>query len=295
MTAVAVDADKPLSADAQGADLAVLSFALTQRLDEVVGSLAGARVVQTLSAGVEWLLPHVPPDVTVCNASGAHDAAVSEWCVAAILAMERRLLEFRELQRDRHWERNVNDVTAAEPSPLTPIHDLDGRSVLIVGHGSIGRALEARLRVFGARVDGVARTARGSVRSADHLPDLVPRADVVVLLLPLTAETERLVDESFLGRMRPGSLLVNAARGRLVDTDALERALREHRIRAALDTTDPEPLPQQHTLWGAPGLLITPHVAGSTLRWRGRAHRFAGDQIRRLAAGEPLRNVRDGY
>jgi phosphoglycerate dehydrogenase-like enzyme len=267
--------------------MVVLSFGLSSRLGEALAALGGQRIVQVLSAGVDWLAGRLPDDVTLATASGVHDAAVSEWCVAAMLAIERRLLTFHDRQRERRWDHDAGGERSA-----APVHDLEGRSVLIVGHGSIGRALEARLAPFGAEVTGVARTARPSVGTLDDLPRLLPAADVVVLLAPLTPDTERLVDEAFLARMRRGALLVNAARGRIVDTPALERALRAGHVAAALDTTDPEPLPADHSLWEAPNVLITPHVAGSTAQWRGRAHRFVGAQIRRLAAGDAPLNVR---
>ncbi|MDF2698159.1 MAG: phosphoglycerate dehydrogenase, partial [Labilithrix sp.] len=126
----------------------------------------------------------------------------------------------------------------------------------------------------------------------DALPSLLPNADVVVVLLPLTDATRRLVDARFLAQMREDAILLNAGRGGVVDTDALLGELSARRIHAALDVTDPEPLPSEHPLWHAPNLVLTPHVAGSTARWRERVYKLAGDQIRRFAAGEPLLNVR---
>jgi phosphoglycerate dehydrogenase-like enzyme len=168
--------------------------------------------------------------------------------------------------------------------------------VLILGHGSIGRAVEARLTPFGATVTGVARHERPGVHALSEAHALAGEADVVVVLLPLTPETAGFVDGAFLDAMRPGALLVNAGRGRLVVTGDLMPRLRAGRVRAALDVTDPEPLPDGHPLFGCPGVLITPHVAGTTEHWQDRALRLAGDQIRRFAAGEPLLNVRtEGY
>jgi phosphoglycerate dehydrogenase-like enzyme len=262
-----------------------------RRLPELFAALPRLRFVQSISAGVEWLLPLVPHGVTVSNASGVHDGPVSEWCVAAILALERRLPGFVGLQRERRWDANANDYTATGEPAFARGDDVEGKRVLILGHGSIGRALEARLRPFGADVVGIAKHARPGVHTPEALDGLLPQADVVVLLLPLTPETERLANGTFLDRMKQGALLVNAARGRLVDTDALLERLQAGRVRAALDVTDPEPLPDGHPLWSAPGLLVTPHIAGAPIRWRARAYRFVGDQLRRYAAGEPLRNV----
>lgn len=241
------------------------------------------KVVQVPSAGVDWILPHVPPGVTLCNGSGIHDATVSEWIVGAILAMQKSFPHFRDLQNEGTWDQR-------------PVEELAGKNVLIVGHGSIGRAVEDRLKPFGVEIVRVARHAREGVHEIPDLPDLLPDADVVVLLVPLTAETQNLFDKRMLARMRENALLVNAARGRVVETDALVEALSAGRIRAALDTTEPEPLPQGHPLWGCPGVLITPHTAGFTSGFPERAWRFVRGQIERYAAGESLENVvREGY
>jgi phosphoglycerate dehydrogenase-like enzyme len=203
--------------------------------------------------------------------------------MAAILAMQRRFPELIENQRRGEWIRTEGDESL--------VKDLEGQSVVILGHGSIGRALAARLEPFGVRVIGIARHAREDAQPASALPGVLPDADVVVNLLPLTPETEKFVNGDFLARMKPGALFVNAGRGRTVDTEALVAALNAGRIRAALDVTDPEPLPSGHPLWHAPNTLITPHLAGAVAGWEKRGYRFAGDQIRRFAAGEPLVGV----
>jgi phosphoglycerate dehydrogenase-like enzyme len=274
----------------QDVEVVVLGMELARQLPALFDGLPRLSLVQSLTAGVDWLLPSVPDGVAVCSGSGIHDVAVSEWVVATLLALQRRLPEFLDLQRRREWDPNVNDLTSTGPSPLGPIHDLEGSTVLILGYGSIGRAVAARLAPFGIRVVGVARHAREDAEPAQALPHLLPQADAVVVLLPLTSETERIVDTGFLARMKPGALLVNAARGRHVDTDALLEALHAGHVRAALDVTDPEPLPADHPLWLAPNILITPHVAGAVVAWQARAYRFAGEQLRRYVAGEPLLN-----
>ena len=253
--------------------------------------LPNLRVVQSTSAGVDSLLPFVPDGVVVCGASGAYDIAVSEWVVATLLALRWRLPEFRELQRRAEWDHNAGDWITRGPPLVAPIADLDGATILILGYGSIGRALAARLAPFGVRVTGVAAHARADAESPDALPRLLPEADVVVLLAPLSVETKGIVDAKFLAQMKEGALLINAARGGIVDTSALIDALNAGRIHAALDVTDPEPLPPDHPLWQAPNVLITPHIAGGTTRWRSRAYRLAGEQLRRYVAGEPLLNV----
>jgi phosphoglycerate dehydrogenase-like enzyme len=266
----------------QHADILISGFD-SARTIEIVPQLRDLRVVQTLSAGVDTLVGHIPPDVILCDGSGIHDASVSEWVVMVTVAMRRHLPDCVLSQAAATWRR---------PGGA----DLEGATVLIVGFGSIGRAVEQRLEPFGARVVRVARHRREGVHGVNELPGLLPDADVVVILLPLTEETRRMVDAGFLAAMREGALLVNAARGPIVDTDALLAALRDGHIRCALDVTDPEPLPDGHPLWSAPGALITPHIGGAVERLFERAWRFAGQQVRRYIDGEPLRNVvSDGY
>lgn len=269
--------------DASDVKFVVPPLGLPLEAPDLLAELPDLEVVQTFSAGVDWILPHVPPNVTLCDARGVHDVSVSEWVVAAILTVNKDFPKYRDLQSEGRWEH-----TAGE--------DLAGSSVLIVGHGSIGEAVEKRLEPFGVDITRVARTAREGVHAITDLAGLLPRADVVVLLLPLTDETEGLFDGELLGKMRAGAIFVNAARGAVVETGALVEELASGRIRAALDTTDPEPLPEGHPLWDAPGVLITPHVAGDTREFPGRAYRLIGDQISRYVSGEPLRNVvHEGY
>ena len=269
-------------------EMMVLGPEFADDVPAIFEHLPGLRVVQSFSAGVDYLLPLIPPGVTLCSASGVHDASVSEWVVGAIIAMRRRLPEFVELQRRAEWVRDL-----AEPDQFSnhPIDDLEGRSVVVLGYGSIGRALASRLAGFGVRVAGVAQHARYDAVTPESLPRLLPEADVVVDLLPLTPVTRKFVDAEFFSQMKAGALFVNAGRGGTVDTDALLEALKTGRIRAALDVTDPEPLPADHPLWKEPNVLITPHIAGTVARWERRAYRFAGEQIRRYAAGQPLLGV----
>jgi phosphoglycerate dehydrogenase-like enzyme len=261
-------------------EFAVADAWLAGQLVPALPRMTSLRVVQALSAGVDWL-PQLPETVTVCDARGVHDIATAEWVMAAVLSALRKIPESIDAQRTGRWVR-------------PPQEELHGSRVLIVGYGSIGAAVEERLAPFGARVDRVARTAREGVHPIEGIAELLPSADIVVLLLPLTSETSGLVDAAFLEHMRGGALLVNAARGPIVDTDALLEALRDGRVRAALDVTDPEPLPEGHPLWSTPGVLVTAHVGGDTPGFRPRAYKLVGDQLRRYAAGEPLINVVEG-
>ncbi len=259
----------------------------SRRVLEALPHMSGLRLVQALESGVEWLLPHVPAGVPLCNSRGAHDAAVAEWVAGVVLAMQRRLPEHLLAQRQSLWR----DVVAGGEWQPPYAGDLEGSTVLIVGHGSIGAAVERRLDPFGVELLRVARSARPGVHAAAALPELVPRADVVVLLVPLTPATERMIGADLLAAMRPGALLVNAGRGRLVDQDALADALHTGRIRAALDVTDPEPLPADSRLWSAPNLLLTPHMAGDTPRRYRRSWELVGEQVARLLAGRPPLNL----
>ncbi len=271
-------------------EFAVLGIDQQSRLSSLIPALTSLRVIQSLNSGVDWLLPTLPATVEVYNASGVHDAAVAEWIVAVLLSLRRRLPDLREAQQRGEWIVNTNDATANGAPPIGPIDTLEGGNVLIVGFGSIGRALATRLSPFGIQVQGIARRARPDALTLDALPDLLPSADAVVLLVPLSEATERLVDSNFLARMKPGAILINAARGRLVDTEALIQALRGGNLFAAIDVTDPEPLPSGHPLWQAPNLMITPHVAGAVASWKARAYRFTREQLLRYVNGQPLLN-----
>jgi phosphoglycerate dehydrogenase-like enzyme len=241
---------------------------------EALPGLERLRVVQTLSAGTDWIEDSVPARATLCNARGARDAAVAEWVVGALLGDAYGQLA---AARSRRW------------SDALP-RELQGDTVLIVGFGSIGRDVERLLEPFGVTVIGVARNARDGVHGVAELPALVARADALVVLAPMTSETTGLVDAGLLARMRDGALLVNAGRGRVVDTDALVAELGSGRLRAVLDVVDPEPLPDDHPLWDL-ALAITPHNAGDTAAADERAARFGAEQLARYARGEPLLNV----
>jgi phosphoglycerate dehydrogenase-like enzyme len=248
---------------------------------EVMRSMTSLRVVQTLTAGVDNFLPYVREGVTLCNARGVHDASTAELAVALALASLRGFPDFVRAQDRQEWAPQLRSSLA-------------DRTVLIVGYGSVGAAVEARLAGFECAVLRVARRTRDGVADMSALPDLLPRADVVVLTVPMTDETIGLVDKSFLAAMPDGALLVNVARGPVVVTDALLAELETGRLRAALDVTDPEPLPPGHPLWSAPGRLLSPHFGGNTSAFLPRARRLVAEQVRRFCNGETLLNVISG-
>lgn len=247
-------------------------------LVEKFAAMPKLEVVQLTSAGVEDILEHVPDGVTLCSARGVHGSAVAELVLAVVLATLRRLPHFDEAQRQGRWDPMEAD-------------DLRDKRVLIIGAGDLGEQTAHRLRSFDARPVFVAHTARDGVHATSELPDLLPEADVVVLTVPLTADTTGLVDAEFLSHMRDGALLVNVARGKVVDTSALLAELTGGRLRAALDVMEPEPLPADHPLWSAPNLIITPHAAGSVTQSGPRAFALVNAQMHRYLAGEELVNV----
>lgn len=258
--------------------------------------LRGVKVVQSLFAGVDWMLPWIPKDIMLCDGQGIHDKPVAEWVIAAILAMLKRFPEFRDRQHEQFWDGQLEggkfpDGAPDQPPPYRVLGDeLGGKTVMIAGYGGIGREIERMLSVFDVEIVRLARSAKPGVSPAAQLPELLPHADVVVLLVPLTDETRGMMSADMLGRMKPGALLVNAARGPVVDTEELLAQLRAGRIRAVLDVTEPEPLPPGHPLWSAPNCFITPHVASSVTGFWVRAYKLAAEQTRRYLAGEPLHN-----
>ncbi|WP_326560550.1 2-hydroxyacid dehydrogenase [Micromonospora sp. NBC_01796] len=284
---IAPDPDR-LPSDPSGVQFWVPPFLARSEVVRLAADLPDLRVVQLLTAGADAWADRLPDGVVLCDARGVHDSPTAEWVVTAILAHLRMFPYFARAQSRHEWSY----------AQATPTDELAGKRVLIVGAGSIGAALTARLRPFEVELTLVARTARPAegVRGVAELPALLPAADIVVLLVPLTGATRGLVDARFLAAMPDGALLVNAARGPVADTDALVAELKTGRLSAALDVTDPEPLPADHPLWELPNVLLTPHVGGTVRGLLPRGYRLAGDQLRRLVAGEPLLNeVVDGY
>ncbi|MGI8392283.1 2-hydroxyacid dehydrogenase [Leucobacter sp. W1038] len=248
---------------------------------------ADVRLVQWQSIGFNGVEKYVPAGVPLANAATVHETSTAELALGLALAAQRGIPEFVRQGDRREW------VTPTLPS-------LAGRRVLIVGYGGVGKAIEARLAGFEVHVERLARTTRVDrdssgtavpVRGFDELHDALADAEVVFLAVPLTAETTALIDSSALAAMPDGALLVNVARGPVVDTDALVAELTAGRLRAALDVTDPEPLPGEHPLWACPNLLITPHVGGDSSAMMPRMAALIHRQIAHLQRGETPENL----
>lgn len=234
--------------------------------------------VQLPSAGFEHALPLIPPGVKLCNGRGVHSSGTAELAVGLILASQRGLVAAFDAQRDRRWE-----------SPQLP--SLADRRVLVLGAGSVGQAIAARLRPFEVEITMVGATARAGVHGIAELPSLLPNCDIVVLALPYSLQTHHLLDAAALSLLPDRALVVNVARGRVVDTSALLRELESGRLRAALDVTDPEPLPAEHPLWTAPNTIITAHQGGNSDATNPRVAALLRRQLGHLLAAEPLENV----
>jgi phosphoglycerate dehydrogenase-like enzyme len=254
------------------ATVVVVGYDHAEAIGARFADLPGLALVQTLNAGYEQWLPQLPAGVMLSNGRGAHGGSSAEWVVAALLAVYRDLAVFNHQQSQGVWRHQVTET-------------LIGKRIVILGAGDLAVNLAARLAPFETETTLVGRRARPGVRALTDIATLLPHADAVVTLLPDSDETRHIVDADFLAQLRDGAVVVNAGRGGSVDTDALLAELSSGRLRAALDVTDPEPLPPGHPLWLAPGLLLTPHVAGSTTGAWDRAWQVALRQIEAYAAG----------
>lgn len=274
---------EPLPPEAAEAEVLVPGPHQRGERDAVLGALPSLRLVQLLSAGAENWIGSLPEGVLLSTCRGAHGGSTAEWVMAVLLSIHRDLPAFAADQAAERWN----------PRPTATLQD---KRVLVVGAGDLGRQLRRRLLAFDARVTMVGVSARDGVHPVDALPALLPDHDVVALVVPLTSRTRGMVDAEFLAAMPDGAVLVNAARGPVVDTDALLAELTAGRLRAALDVTDPEPLPADHPLWTADNLVLTPHVAGSVTGSRRRSYAVVAAEIARYAGGElPLNLVHGEY
>jgi phosphoglycerate dehydrogenase-like enzyme len=240
--------------------------------------MSNLKVLQMPNAGYEDAIEFTRPGMTLCNGRGIHDASTAELAVGLAIASLRGFPEFVRNQDKGQW------VHSRQQS-------LNDKKVAIIGYGSIGKTVARNLSGFDVTVVPFSRSGSDGALKIANLDKHLPTFDVVILILPLNDESRKMFNKERLALLKDGTLLVNVARGGIVDTDALVAELRSGRITAALDVTDPEPLPEGHPLWSAPGVLIAPHVGGNTSAFEPRARRLVESQLSRLAQGKGLDNV----
>jgi phosphoglycerate dehydrogenase-like enzyme len=269
---------EPLPARAEEIELLVPDYIRARTTLRQLRELPRLRAVQLQTAGYDAVVDLVPSEIDLLSARGVHDDATAELALGLTIASLRGIdVAVRE---HGHWRQDTERRSLADSK------------VVILGYGSIGRSIAVRMLACGARVTGVATSARdddlvGRVVASDEVD--WPAQDVVIVVLPLSEATRRIVDAAFLGRLHDGALVVNVGRGALLDTDAV--VAEAGRLGFALDVTDPEPLPDDHPLWSAPRVLITPHIAGGTTAMLPRMAALVRDQLERLRDGRPLRNL----
>jgi phosphoglycerate dehydrogenase-like enzyme len=253
-------------------------------MDELMPRLADVRtrLVQSQSIGYEGIADHLPPGHVFANASSVHETSTAELAVGLAIAAQRRLANYVRAQDEGRWAPEFSESLA-------------DRRVLLLGYGGVGKAVAARLAPFEVELTIVASHARFEdgmpVHGVERLLELLPHAEIVVVTLPGGEATRHILDAPALAALPDGALVVNVGRGPLIDTDALVSELQRGRLRAALDVTDPEPLPADHPLWSAPGALIVPHVGGASTAMKPRTVKLIRTQIERMLAGEPPLNV----
>lgn len=253
-------------------------------LDGVIERLSEIEVglVQSQSIGYDNVEGRLPDGLAFANASSVHETATAELAVALALAAQRRLPDFVRAQDRGEWLGGT----------ATGLAD---QRVTLLGFGGVGRAIAARLKPFEVSLRAVASHGRlqddVEVFPLGKLDEVLAETDVLIASLPGGDATRHVIDDHALSTLPDGALVVNVGRGPLVDTDALVDHVRRGRIRAALDVTDPEPLPADHPLWALDGVLIAPHVGGATDAMRPRIAKLVRRQIERLAAGEEPLNV----
>ncbi|MEY4313526.1 MAG: dihydrofolate reductase [Actinobacteria bacterium] len=245
---------------------------------EMTQMMPNLKILQVPNAGYDDALEFVRPGITLCNGKSIHDDSTAELAVGLTIASLRGFADFVRNQDKSEWVHTRNK-------------SINDRKVGIVGFGSIGSTIAKMLAGFAVEIVAFTQSGRDNTIAITDLDKHLPTLDVVILILPLTPESKHLFDAKRLALMKDGALLVNVARGPIVETDALVKELNSGRITAALDVTDPEPLPKDHPLWLAKGVLISPHVGGNTTAFEKRAKRLIESQLQLLASGERLNNI----
>jgi phosphoglycerate dehydrogenase-like enzyme len=240
--------------------------------------MSSLQVIQSPNAGVDDVIPLRPKGVTLCNAAGVHDASTAELAVGLAIAARRGFAQFAKDQSVGKWAHTTHAA-------------LTDSKIAIVGHGNIGKTIARMLSGFEVKVTSFSKSGTDGALTMDIFDEQLSTFDVIILIVPLNAQTRHLINAARLAKMKDGAALVNVARGAIVDTEALLAELNAKRIFAALDVTDPEPLPVGHPLWSAPNTIITPHVGGDSKAFEPRGRALVEAQLARFAAGQPLVNV----
>ena len=244
---------------------------------EVIAEMKNLKIVHYSQAGYDDILPHIPHNVILCNASGLHDVSTSELAIGLAIASRRGFTQFIDNQRKGLWHRQTKPTLADS-------------HVGIVGYGHIGKRITLLLEKFETKVTPFSRSGNDGAVKISEFDNFLPDLDVIILILPLTYESKHFINADRIKKMKDGATLINVARGAIVDTNALIAELNTGRITAGLDVTDPEPLPEGHPLWSAPNLIITPHVGGDSAAFDPRARKMVEEQLERLAQSKPLLN-----
>ncbi|MFJ9781498.1 NAD(P)-dependent oxidoreductase [Amycolatopsis sp. NPDC101161] len=257
------------------AEIFVPPYRGTNRPMALMAQMPNLRMVQITAAGTDEWVNEVPDGVVLAGARGAHAGPVSEWVLSAALTQYRQWPALVRFQDEHVW---AHRKFAADT--------LRGKRALIVGAGSIGLAVARLFAVFGTESTLVASTRRDGVHAAGEIPELIQGHEIVVITAPLNDQTRNLVDKHFLASMDDGSLLINAGRGKIVDTNALVTELQSGRLRAALDVTEPEPLLEDHPLWACPGAIISPHSARTVPGTNELCYGVAVEQVKTFMIGK---------
>jgi phosphoglycerate dehydrogenase-like enzyme len=266
------------SADLSQVDMYVPSYMGGANALSYAAKMPNLKILQMLNAGYDDAMAYLRPGLTLCNARGVHDASTAELAVGLAIASRRGFAEFIREQATGTW--NHRRFPALSDS-----------KVGIIGFGSIGKEVARKLSGFDVSITAFTQSGRDGTVKIDDLDKHLPQLDIVILILPLSDSSRHMFNAARLASMKDGALIVNVARGPIIETEALIKELNSRRIYAALDVTDPEPLPQGHPLWSAPNLIVVPHVGGNSEAFEPRGRALIESQLKLLAAGNPLEHV----
>jgi phosphoglycerate dehydrogenase-like enzyme len=266
------------SSDLTQVDMYVPSYMGGANALSYAAKMPNLKILQMLNAGYDDAMAYLRPGLTLCNARGVHDASTAELAVGLAIASRRGFAEFIREQATGTW--NHRRFPALSDS-----------KVGIIGFGSIGKEVARKLSGFDVSITAFTQSGRDGTVKIDDLDKHLPQLDIVILILPLSDSSRHMFNAARLASMKDGALIVNVARGPIIDTEALIKELNSRRIFAALDVTDPEPLPQGHPLWSAANLIVVPHVGGNSEAFEPRGRALIESQLKLLAAGSPLEHV----